>query len=273
MAQIKVFSLGGIGSPCCCGACTTTICVTGCGGNLAGVTVTIKSGVTIIDSGTTTAGGCVTLTIPSAGSYTVVVSGGFTNNTSTHTLSCGGSTTIGLGSPPAGSICCGTCPVPLTLTLTDSLSGCTLTYNAGIAKWTGSYTFSATTITLTNVFGLNCTCVLNTPGTSRVCYNLACVSNKLVLTLNWLITDSVAGAANCSPPGAFTLLDIAAGPDVNCNSGLAGSICPSYLGVAQAVLKATPGTNPTTCTPFSWSTTALSGGNINPTSGSVTITG
>ncbi len=271
MAQVSVLSLGGIGAPCCCrGPCVTNICVGGCGNSiLAGLTIEIKIGSTVVASGTTITSACLGLIIPSAGTYDVVVTGpGFPTNTSSHLLTCGGTINIGLGSPPSGMVCCGLCPTPQTLTLTDSLSSCTLTYDATAFKWLGSYTFSAPTITLVNSLGFNCACTFNASGTSRVCYQFDCGT----LTMFWLITDATAGAFNCSPPGGFTLLDIANDMAGNCSAGLGGSICPSYLGVANAVQQSSPITAPTACIPFTWSTSSLGGGTINPTSGSVTIT-
>ncbi len=251
-------------------------CVTGCGANIVGATVTVKSGATVIGTCTTVAGGCCTIAIPSAATYTVVVTApGWTTNTANRSLTCGGTTTITLGSPPAGTICCGSCPIPTTLTLTDSNTTISLVYNAGVLKWLGSYTITnQNTITLTNIGGANCTCVLNTPGTARVCYNMSCVSNLLTLVLEWEVTNAAAGAANCSPPGGFTLLDIA-NDSGGCDAGLGGAICPSTVGgggVATVTSTAAGGLSPTTCVPFSLTTSGLSGGGLNPTSGTVTVT-
>ncbi len=270
-----VFSLGNIGHPCCCGGCNTIICVTGCGANIVGATVTIKSGATVIGTCTTVAGGCCTITIPSAGTYTVVVSAaGWTTNTSSHSLTCGGTTTISMGNPPAGTICCGPCPIPTTLTLTDSNTTISFVYNVGAAKWVGSYTISTQpTITLTNIFGLSCTCVLNSPGTARVCYSMQCISNLLTITLEWEITNALAGASNCSPPGGYTLLDVA-NDSGGCDAGLGGAICPSTVGgggVAQVTSVSVGGLSPTTCVPFSLTTSGLSGGTLNPTGGTVSM--
>lgn len=98
------------------GGCTTTICAQCFGLAEPGSTVTIKSGATVISSGTTGAGGCVALPIPTAGSYSVVLTvPDIGTTTTTHTLSCGGTTTI--------DIChtggCPTCDFPASgLTLT-----------------------------------------------------------------------------------------------------------------------------------------------------------
>jgi hypothetical protein len=113
------------GSGCgCCAPCTTTIvCSSPCGsGNLApGVLVTILSGATTIDSGTTNSLGSVTLTIGSAGTYTVTTTGTsrYQNTSGSHALVCGGTTTINL-TTGTGYTClsCFQQPVPNTLFLT-----------------------------------------------------------------------------------------------------------------------------------------------------------
>lgn len=124
MAQIKGLRLGGIGSPCCCGGCTVSICAVFCGKNVAGVSVSISGG----GSGTTDATGCVSLTIPSAGTYNVTISlTGFTTRTQSKALTCGGSATVQFN-------------IANTLTLTDSSTTITLT-NTGTGHniWRGCY--------------------------------------------------------------------------------------------------------------------------------------
>jgi hypothetical protein len=103
------------------GGCTTKICLSsGCGGGATNVLVTILNGSTRISSGATDSTGCVTLSIPSAGSYTVTTSGSarYANTSGTHALTCGGVTTISL-SPASGYSClaCWQEPVPNTLFL------------------------------------------------------------------------------------------------------------------------------------------------------------
>jgi Carboxypeptidase regulatory-like domain len=97
--------------------CNTTICVNCLGTAISGATVTITSGMTTIATGTTGSNGCVTLAIGSAGSYTVTIAAsGYNTVSGTYTLTCGGTTAIGLC---ACGACFGATP-PDTLTLTIS---------------------------------------------------------------------------------------------------------------------------------------------------------
>jgi hypothetical protein len=132
---------------CCCGggSCSTTICVVACGIGIPGSTVSVLSGGTTVATGTTTTGGCVALTIPSAGTYSVTTTvPGFPASTSSQTLTCSGTTTINLGSPPMGGVCCGSttsspcncAPYPTTIFITDDCGTTALT-SAGAARWTG----------------------------------------------------------------------------------------------------------------------------------------
>ncbi len=92
MAQVKAFSLGGLGSPCCCSGCVVTVCVTNCSSPVVGATVTIKSGSTTIATGTTNSSGCAgNLNIGTAGTYTIVIAAsGHTTTTLTGIhLDCG----------------------------------------------------------------------------------------------------------------------------------------------------------------------------------------
>lgn len=82
----------------CC--CSVTVCVTACPtGAIVGATVTVKdatSGATIATC-TTAAGGCCTLSIPAAGSYSVsAAASGYQTFTSTRNLACGGQVFIPL---------------------------------------------------------------------------------------------------------------------------------------------------------------------------------
>jgi hypothetical protein len=128
---------------CCCGgACSTTICAKNCSnGNINGALVTIESGATTIDSGTTDVSGCVTLTIPSAGSYTVVVTQGPTTLFSgTKTLTCGGTVTFNCFTALPNTIyfTFGGVTVALTRTGGTWSSNCTTTVSSvGFATYTG----------------------------------------------------------------------------------------------------------------------------------------
>ncbi len=131
MAQVKVFSLGGIGAPCCCGGgCTTTICATFCGVNLAGASITVKSGSTTIASGTTDSTGCLAVTIPAAGTYTIDLNvAGLGSATHTANLTCGGSFGAGLA-------------VPANLSLTDANGTWSMFNSGGLLLWQTCYTAS-----------------------------------------------------------------------------------------------------------------------------------
>lgn len=137
--------LWGIGG-CNC-SCSTTICVVLCGvGAISGASVTILSGGMTIAGGTTGGGGCVTLSIPSAGTYTVqVVVGGTMVHNASHSLTCGGTLTI---STAPGVACCGGCPIPMqNVNLAFSpdwamgagapIPSCTLIWN-GVATFPGA---------------------------------------------------------------------------------------------------------------------------------------
>jgi hypothetical protein len=134
---------------CCCSApvCNATICIKCCvvgTASISGATVTVKSGSTVIATGTTDGTGCVTLNVGTAGSYTVVISGlGSPDNTSTQTLSCGGTTNIVISD-------LGCCFASLPSTVSFSMVG---TFN-GVAFST-SGTTSARTSTGCPVGGSN----------------------------------------------------------------------------------------------------------------------
>jgi hypothetical protein len=121
---------------CCCNeSCTTTICVRSpCGpedssGNptsgATGVTVTVSNSSGFSTQGTTPSGvsslGCVTLTIPASGKFTVATSGSarYNNTSQVLTLGCSTTTTIIL-TAASGFIC--SCfanePIPAMLTVT-----------------------------------------------------------------------------------------------------------------------------------------------------------
>jgi hypothetical protein len=133
------------GCSCCGGSCSTTICVVACGIGIPGSTVSVLSGGSTVATGTTGSTGCVSLTIPAAGAQSVTVTiPGFPANTSSQTLTCGGTTTINLGSPPTGGVCCGAttsspcncAPYPETIFITDDCGTTALTSTGG-AEWVG----------------------------------------------------------------------------------------------------------------------------------------
>src|SRR6185312_7872005 len=102
MAQVKIFSTGGIGHPCCCSGtthhCVITICVQGCtGGSLSGAVVTIKFGGTTVATCTTNGGGCCTVDVHDADTYEVTVShAGYYTYRASRALTCNSTINIKL---------------------------------------------------------------------------------------------------------------------------------------------------------------------------------
>lgn len=105
---------------CCCGGACGQICVTvlGCNGMaLAGATVAVSLGGTLVGSGTTNGSGIFCVTILVAGTYTITVSKSrFTSSTTTIAAVCGISpnTTSVMLAAAAGYICVPCCPDPLS---------------------------------------------------------------------------------------------------------------------------------------------------------------
>jgi Carboxypeptidase regulatory-like domain len=234
---IKLSGFGGsTGKGCGCCGCSTTICVhsASCGSfttNIVGATVQIKTGSTVIASGTTTGPlGCVVLTIPAAGSYTVVVAAsGYPTNTSTKTLSCGGTTTITFGITDVNSVCCKSLvPIPLTVFWTVCGVTITLTFDTSSSIWLGGTCgFPATTTISTG--GAPCHGTAPAAGTTSVtiaftCANVNPAANTITIlassaggisakdnTLTTAIADCVASNPTCptgdtyASPGTVTL--------------------------------------------------------------------
>jgi hypothetical protein len=204
---------------CCCTPtptpppCSTTICVQGCGGQYQpNATVTIKSGSTVIATGTTDATGCVTLSIPAAGSYTViVVLAGFSTSTSTLTLGCGGLQIIALTLADAWTCFCtgtGNCPSwPFgTVKINDGQGSVTCTYGSTFGGAVQGYIGCATRTMMNPALystwaGTSCglpngTSMITTP----LIFTLQCVN---VGTPSYLV---VVYAPFCSG-GPFTWMD------------------------------------------------------------------
>jgi hypothetical protein len=155
MAQVKAFSLGGIGAPCCCGGGGTniTLAYTGCNGlPVEGLPVNVytnSSETTLVFGGTTDSLGQVSGTIPSTGNYWVDAQTGNTSSPiwsrfatlpiGSVTLTVGGTVPVSLGAPASGFFCAGCCGVPLneTLFLSDSMYGSATITNSGLF-WGGN---------------------------------------------------------------------------------------------------------------------------------------
>jgi hypothetical protein len=139
----KGFKLGGLGagsSPCCCvSGCTAKICLLNtCGGVATSVPITVTKGAFSYSGTSDPITGCMTFTIPAAGSgYTVTTTGAgrYANSSNSVSLTCGGaSTNITLG-PKSGYVCgCFAEPIPTTLSYTlDGQTG-TITLVSGSAS-------------------------------------------------------------------------------------------------------------------------------------------
>lgn len=159
---------------CCGGTCDTKICVDICGYPSIGATVTVKrSGVTIASGTTVSPSGCVVLNIGTAGSSSVTVSvPGLADNISTQSLTCSGTTTIGIY--PTDAQCCGSCGIPNSLTLTDALGALAFTWN-GSSAWLGSRVISTTVTPMSGTNGGGCLCGVPITGSLTVNYVGRCV--------------------------------------------------------------------------------------------------
>ncbi len=182
MAQNRALKMGGIGAPCCCGGCQTTICPNFCGVNVAGILVQVFSGATLIASGTSDSSGCVTLDIGTPGTYSVTISGGsFTTRTLSKTLSCGGTTGAAFADAPS-------------FTLTDSDRTIGVTETSFLSRiYRGCYEFIQPNTELTTQFlpagGCDVPHTGPVSGNVDIKYQLDCSvtggSGVWTLTRNW----------------------------------------------------------------------------------------
>ncbi len=265
---LSVFQLGSLGSPGCC--CGQKVCVMACGKVQAGAVVTIKTGSTVVFTGTTDSSGCVSPGIAS-GSYTVIIAfSGYTTFTGTETL---GSFTHDFGGSATNVCCCKDCPLDgtATYTLTDVNGSYTMT-KIGACTWQVCLTVPETVVDTQNIGHIPCNCLLPAAaGDLYVSYEMTCTS----------ITTGTVGVARVWPR-------------VGCQDGTAyygkrdcsGGTGPYYQGCPTI----TPSCNviaggagggigtsslsqlPTTCHPFAWSGT-LVGTNtpVDPIGGVVSV--
>lgn len=156
----------------------TKICISACGNlSLAGATISVLSGSTVVASCTTDPTGCCSL--PISGTYTVQVTyNGTLVYSGTRTLPPGGTTTIAIPAP-AGFVCCGGYLIPQILTLTDAAGSITFAYdpNYGVPLWTGGHSVQRTSCSITTPEDI---CIANPPsqGPVRVCYQMVCRSGQ-----------------------------------------------------------------------------------------------
>ena len=263
---------------CGCGPCSTTICVSLCSCSAAntggGVTVTIKSGSTVVATGVTASNGCVVLDIGSAGTYTVINSiPGYPDIThASQALTCGGTKTYS-ESGLTNSQCCNCCPISkFNLNLTDSLGTYSLTWSStqggicaapsgSVPGWCpGALTApvgSAWHVTLGPPVG---TCLASVSLLAQYTYMMECIGgNSIKVTRVWLYTCCSAGFQSVCPTGTPNYKD-------------PGSTGSSDTGSANLTLSF-PSTN-AQCNPFSWTGTLATQGSPlmpDPVGGTVSI--
>jgi hypothetical protein len=276
MAQVKVFGLGGIGSPCCCGgSCMSTICIrSACdeGISLPGVFVQVSSGSTTVASGTTGSNGCVTLNIGTAGTYTVQyqIPGGSLIDDGNNALTCGGTLTI-IESDTVDFVCCGSgtgsCPIPRTLTLTDANGSYPFIFSSTIGGWQCCGTPASVTVMTQNGNQDFCECTGTVSGTIPILYTGACVMVDGVP--NFSVTRTWAGLS-CTVSAPYNYANISL-----------GSVCQENV---NACFFSTNPANPfnntsgltqvwSSCSPFTWSgALTLTGGFLpDPVGGTVAV--
>lgn len=158
MARSFVHGSGVGAAPC---VATLAVTVTGCGSVLvSGATVQIKSGATVLASGTTNASGVVSpqLTVSAAGTYDLVISAPrYATSTTSVAMTCAGTTTTAVTlTIGTGYLCSSTCAYPTTLILSDGTSNdVTLTYTTssvvgGLVGWEGCKVFSSNALVYDN---------------------------------------------------------------------------------------------------------------------------
>jgi hypothetical protein len=265
------------------GGCTTTICLrSGCDNAtmISGATVAITGG----GSATTGSNGCVTLSIPAAGTYTVTYT--IPNETpvpGSHALTCGGTLTITTSFNPPGSTCCGGCPVPLVLTLTDPNTTIALTWGStagfppfGFAScaappsrqaWGGSYQLTVAGVIDLSCHSGVCTSIKSSSQEITIYYVLCCTTAtgsapKFVIFRYWsyVLTGGSCYYFPTNLPTGCTFTACVA----NTVSGPSGTLTPS------------------TCSPFflttnlSLNAAVISGctvgpGSVDPAAGTLTV--
>jgi hypothetical protein len=183
---------------CGCESCTVTLCVFACStlDTLSGILVQANLSGVVKASGTTGADGCVTLTIPSANTYLLALTGpSLTEQVNvSQALTCGGSTfPIDVGENVAGFCCNGCLILQDGATWTDANGTIPLFFNPGGDSWSGCGSSPGQTV-MTFDAGEACICADETT-TGTVPYNvsLTCVSGGIQLLVDWpvILCDSV----------------------------------------------------------------------------------
>lgn len=210
---------------CCAGTTPTCnsvgVTIHGCNSlPLPGAEVQLKSGSTVVSSGTTNSSGVVSLAYSTAGSYTVSATGpagvawwSTTPATQNLTLSCTGTpgTTLTL-TPATGWLCrCSHCVDPVDNgttrlpTLTDANGSYSLQWSSPDTAWVCCYTIAGVAIwNTTGPPGTFCVATAGT-GTIAVGYALSCINaSRWQLNQIWTSCNSASPyhetAGNCSNP-------------------------------------------------------------------------
>jgi hypothetical protein len=249
----------------CCGCppppCTIQVCCTGCGGlPLPGVAISIPQGAMPPATGTTGAGGCVSIPyVPSSGQTTIFINASKAKFASIATggfaFDCTGATPTVVNMTPDASDACACCATVDPSSVSASLTDINGTFSM---TWDGTLYRLAYTATHANC----CNC-LGASGAFALCieYTLTCAG---VLTQTWF-EDSTCGPVKYN------------------NAAISGGLCDDLLGCSFGATGTAVATGPAitgnaSCPAFTWTGTipaiATTGAlGVTPFPGPVAITG
>lgn len=228
----------GLFFPCCCGGgcpvCNVTICVNNCGVPVSGASVSIFGGA----SGTTGAGGCVTLFLGTPGLYTVsATKAPFGTVTQDFNLTCCGSATLDFS---AIEICvfdiCGNPIGNATVKLinggfsvsgnADLTTGCvdfsvpSATYTVEITTTCGTCTYPGQALACGNSYNFFPTCTITGPtvltdanGTWTLCNT---GGNPLTCSFQYMICYDIHHSNLCT--GTHTTTSVSYGVNLDCTN-------------------------------------------------------
>jgi hypothetical protein len=243
---------------------------------LYGAVVTVTSGGSTLDSCTTNATGCCTMSVlTTPGTYTVTVTfNGSTIYSASRSVVCG-TNTIGIAAP-SNVICCSGYYIPYNLTGTDAIGTFLLTYSASqssfyaLPTWVGCRIISVTAIKLDPAF---CPggCVTLGPATFslEVCYLFQCKTsggNHFYLERDWPYNFLTGGTTPYYY--AQNTLDNCASPISACGAGPCGNLC------GGGGNDSTGNANPSSSAPFaiSFTMTPMAGNQTtDPIGGNVSV--
>jgi hypothetical protein len=190
---------------CMCCGCVIHFTVLGCWSRaLNGAVVTIESGMTVVAAGATDAMGHLDLVIPSAGTYTRVITfPGYATITLTSVLNCGDVLTVNMSpdsahhcgvSPPAPQTlwCCNAEPIPDYIYWTDALGTVSFPIPSGIfVNINVDRSVQVCSVVTIMCGGIPYDTLVPVTGNSCFTYSLDCASNgglaSLQLSISWLL--------------------------------------------------------------------------------------